>query len=82
MATLQIAAMSTRLRMRPKRSASTDSGKASTPTAMATTLDSAPSSESERPHSALRCGKTTVSTCRDMKSDSSRPKVRAKTTQA
>ncbi|MNR34163.1 hypothetical protein D3C85_1519100 [compost metagenome] len=71
-----------RLRMRPQRSATTDSGKASRPTAIETTLESAPSSESERPHSALSCGKTTLSTCRDMKSDSSRPKVRAKTAQA
>jgi len=51
------------------------------PTARATTLVNEPSWVSLSAHSALRKGKTAESTCRDMSSDSRRPKVRRKTIQ-
>src|SRR4051794_614476 len=58
-------------RRRPKRSASIDRGRVSTPTVRATMLLSVPSWVSVSAHWALRNGKTAASTCRHMKSDSS-----------
>ncbi|MNH21763.1 hypothetical protein D3C79_815890 [compost metagenome] len=65
-ARLQSTAISTRLLIRPKRSASSDKGKVSRPTISATMPLSRPNSLSLRAHSALSSGNTALSTCRDM----------------
>ena len=52
----------TMLRTRPQRSASTDSGKVSTPTMSATTLLSDPRRVSERPHAGLEHRKDGIQT--------------------